>query len=385
MAGHVSECCQTTAAEADAGFCGECGKPIMRCMAYSECHGLVGEDGLCSVCVSPQLLLDKDAVRDVKVGGAIALPLIFANTSPTGRPLFITNIWTRLGDGARRPQQMDWERVEAGQSIRAVVQTTPLETMGRVRFDIAFTAATRWTWREEQFAFVSAMELDVEQGGGIVVNQTINASGAGGGSDTIYAPVRLENGGDVRRREGAAEAVIMPLVRGPKIERETGVRGYSEGPLKGAVVSRAAKFFWRGFADGSTPKAGPITTPESLFRMGRARNKAEGGDADVRLLVVDQKGKLDENLSRAISRRHIDLFIESGRLCLLAAGEAGVKLNDRVVPHDRKDVLQDGDVVRVLPKYGEALQLQVRMKANYGSVDEITIVRTPSINGDGSR
>jgi hypothetical protein len=384
----TSACCFSTAVDPAAGFCAECGKPILRCMAWSECGGIVGEDGICTVCVSPHLLLDKGAIPNAKAGEALALPLIFSNSSPTGRPLFVTNIWTRLGDGERRVQDVDWDRLDPGQEIRAIVQTAPLQTTGRIRFDVAFTAATRFSglfWREEQFAFVSQMELDVEAGGALVINQTINTSGQGQGSDTIYAPVRIENDPGVRRREGIGEAIPLPLVRAPRLERETGVRGYVDGPLKGSSVSRAARLVWRGFADGEAPKAGPIATPESLIRMGRANTRADGGDVDVRLLVHDAKGALDENLSLAISRRHLDLFIQSGRLCAFIAGEAGVLINDQRIAKDHVELLHDGDVIKILPRYGDQLQLRVGMRENFKVIDEIVLQRMPSLNGDGSR
>ncbi|HOZ27183.1 MAG TPA: hypothetical protein PLH23_18055, partial [Hyphomonadaceae bacterium] len=75
----ISPCCYQHALAKDAVFCGECGKPLLRCMAYQECGGLVGDDGCCSVCVRPQLFLDKDAVTDVKAGGVLVLPLVFYN------------------------------------------------------------------------------------------------------------------------------------------------------------------------------------------------------------------------------------------------------------------------------------------------------------------
>lgn len=46
---------------------------------------------------------------------------------------------------------------------------------------------------------------------------------------------------------------------------------------------------------------------------------------------------------------------------------------------DALAVISNGDVIRLLPKYPDALSLQVRMRANYGSVEEITITRVPAM------
>ena len=42
-------------------------------------------------------------------------------------------------------------------------------------------------------------------------------------------------------------------------------------------------------------------------------------------------------------------------------------------------VIGHGDVVKILPKYPEALSLQVRMRAAHGAIDEITLTRLPAI------
>jgi hypothetical protein len=52
---------------------------------------------------------------------------------------------------------------------------------------------------------------------------------------------------------------------------------------------------------------------------------------------------------------------------------------------DALAVIGNGDVIRVLPKYPEALTLQVRMRANYGSVEEITITRVPPMQASATQ
>ena len=378
--GGISPCCYQHAVSADAVFCGECGKPLLRCMAFQECGGLVGDDGCCTICVRPQLFLDKDAVTEVKTGGVLVLPLVFYNASAVARPLFITDLWVREGDGPRRRVELPWKRLDAGGSNRVNIQTGALERQGRHGIEITFAAATNYYMREERFAFTSLLGLEVEQGGSLVINQTINTTGAGTGSDTVYAPIRLETMGDAARKAATGgKAAELALQRADAFEADTGVRGYTEGPLKGAVVGRGARIVWKGFgADG--PAAGPITTQESMLALGRGKPAREGGENQVQLLVTDANGVVDEQLSQAISRRHLELFIQSGRLCARVTGSAGVLVGDhRHGADDAMAVIGHGDVVKILPKFPDALALQVRMRAAHGAIDEITITRLPAI------
>ncbi len=383
----ISQCCYQHALTKDAVFCGECGKPLLRCMAYQECGGLVGDDGCCSVCVRPQLFLDKDAVTDVKSGGVLMLPLVFYNASSIARPLFVTDVWVREGEGARRRIELPWKRLDAGGSNRLSVQTGALERQGRHGIEITFAAATNYFMREEKFAFTSSLALEVEQGGSLVINQTINASGVGSGGDTVYAPIRLETTGDAGRKaaETGGKAAELGLQRADNFEASNGIRGYLDGPLKGSVVSRGARIVWKGFG-AETPAAGPITTGDSIIALGRGKAGAHGGDNHLQLLVTDAGGKVDEQLSQAISRRHVEFFIQSGRLCARVTGSAGIMIGDH--KHGADDaiaVINHGDVIKVLPKFPDAVGLQVRMRANYGQIDEITITRVPALPEANSR
>lgn len=377
--GGVSACCYQHAVREGAVFCGECGKPLLRCMAFQECGGLVRDDGCCSVCVRPQLFLDKDAVTEVKTGGVLVLPLVFYNASTIARPLFITDVWVREGEGARRRIELPWKRLDANGSNRLNVQTGALERQGRHGIEITFAAATNYFMREERFAFTSMLNLEVEQGGSLVINQTINTSGQGMGSDTVYAPIRLETGGDNGRKPQGGKAAELALQRADAFEAAQGVRGYADGPLKGSVVSRGARIVWKGFG-ASAPAPGPITTLDSMLALGRGKTLAQGGENHVQLLATDAKGAVDEHLSQAISRRHLELFIQGGKLCARVTGSAGVLIGEhRYGADDALAVIGHGDVVHVLPKFPDALGLQVRMRAAHGQIDEITITRAPAI------
>jgi hypothetical protein len=336
--------------------------------------------------VRPQLFLDKDAVTEVKSGGVLVLPLVFYNASGIARPLFVTDVWVREGDAPRRRIELPWKRLDSGGSNRLSVQTGALERQGRHGIEITMAVATNYFVREERFAFTSSLSLEVEQGGSLVINQTINTSGAGTGSDTVYAPIRLETVGDQKKAAGPAggKAAELGLQRADAFEAAQGVRGYTDGPLKGSVVSRGAKIVWKGFGEHG-PANGPITTKDSLIALGRGKTLADGGDNQVQLLVADAKGAVDEQLSQAISRRHLELFIQSGKLCARITGSAGVVVGDhRYGADDALAVIGHGDTIRVLPKYAYALALQVRMRANQGHIDEIMITRVPAMP-DGSQ
>src|SRR5690606_15741315 len=197
---------------------------------------------------------------------------------------------------------------------------------------------------------------------------------------TVYAPIRLETAGPTGRKpDNGGKAAELGLQRADNFEAAMGIRGYTDGSLKGSVVSRGARIVWKGFG-AATPNAGPITTLESILALGRGKVMAEGGDNHLQLLVTGADGKLDEQLSQAISRRHIELFIQSGRLCARVTGAAGIRIGEhRHGADDAIAVIDHGDVIKVLPKFPDALGLQVRMRANYGQIDEITITRVPAL------
>jgi hypothetical protein len=146
-----------------------------------------------------------------------------------------------------------------------------------------------------------------------------------------------------------------------------------------AVVSRSAKLIWRGFARDEAPAPGPISSADGALALGRSKLRRVGGEGDVQLLVRSADGALDEQMSLAISRRHIDLFIQGGRLCLRAAADSGLSINDRRVSRDGIETLENGDVIRVLSKLPEALALEVRMRAHHGVVEDVTITRIPML------
>ena len=130
-------CCYTSAMEADATFCGECGKTLMRCMAVEECGGLLDDHGLCTVCVSPSVQIDAGATIAAKVGGAVAVPLSISNRSVVGRPLFVTGIWSREGGGEWRLAEHGMGTPgEAGETRPISITANELERAGAHNIEI---------------------------------------------------------------------------------------------------------------------------------------------------------------------------------------------------------------------------------------------------------
>src|SRR6185503_8930460 len=145
----------------------------------------------------------------------------------------------------------------------------------------------------------------------------------------------------------------------------------------GAIVSRAARLIWKGFAPSETPVDGPIMGADGLLVLGRAPVRSQCGTTDAQLLVRDDAGKLDEAASGRISRHHMDLFMQDGRLYLHAVGQTGVGIGDRTIPANGVAIVRDGDVIDVLPREKGAISLSVSMTAHNGAIDEIVLKRSP--------
>jgi hypothetical protein len=335
-------------------------------MAFSDCKGLVNEDGFCSICVAPQLFVDKGAVREVRVGGAVVLPLLFRNNAPPGRPIFISNLCLREGRGERKLQELPWERLEGGAALPWFAQTSSMEHTGRMKLEISYQVATRYRARQERFLYVAELDIQAESAGSIVINQNIHA----GGGATAYAPIRLSPG--MEGPSASEEPAPLALVRADALERAEGVRGERGGD----VVSRAARLVWKGFSPSEAPGVGPIAGPNGVL-LGRAPTRREAGSTDVQLLARDQSGNIDETVSGKISRQHIDIFIQDGRLMLQAVGQTGVCIGERVLSRNAISAVKDGDVIHVLPRERGAISLAVSMTAHNGVVDEIVFKRSP--------
>lgn len=369
-------CCYTSAMDKDATYCGECGKPLIRCMAAEECGGLLDDQGLCTVCVAPQLMIAPGALTVAKIGSAIALPMSIANRSAIERPLFVTRFWSREASGAWREEQLGWERLNAGQARPVTVTASQLTRAGAHNIEILVAVSSRWRWREESYAFCADLRLIVESNeekSGPVV--TIGGESAGHGN-TIYISGQ---GGEQEAVQATTEAIELDLVRAERDERRLGLRGLSET----LWIPKNTKLAWRGFPKEDTPPDGPVLTPDGILAVGRMRSRRSGGSGDVRLLAEAPDGGVDEHASRLISRRHFELYVACNRLILRVNGRGGVRINGAAYGPGKEIALRDGDRIEPLVKMDGALALTAGFQVEHGSVTEVTFMRAPSLRKGG--
>jgi len=365
-------CIASVRADASALFCADCGQPLARCMAFSECGGLVGEDGLCRACVSPHLQIIPGATMNAPVGGSVALPFDLYNSSTIDRPLLVTGLWSRE-KGDWRKERLGWEQLDPGARAPASVTAQEFDRAGLHEVEIMWTVATRWRARQEDFAFSTRVLLTIadekSQAGAVVQISSENEMNG----NVIQI---TDTGGRGAREEGKViSAIDMNIQRLDREERRLGLRGIA-GDTR---VTRSAMFDYAGFGDDETPVAGlPIVTEDGLLAFGRARAARADGQGDVRLLVTNGDGGIDEDVSRMISRRHFELYVANDRLMLHVSGSNGVRINGEAYGPDKLVQIGDGDVIAPLVKLPDALALTVRFTREFDKVSAITLARTPA-------
>ncbi len=366
-----SVCCTRSALDADAGFCNDCGKALIRCMASAECGSLLDDAGLCPVCVRPALSLDAGAAATVREGGKLALPLTITNAATVGRPLFITGLWMKEDDGEWRAIELPFKRLEPGAAANIGIRTGRLDYAGTHRVDLRIAAATRFEWRQEQYVFTSAIIFPVESKDpdGPVTNVTVNADQVGAGF-TVYNPTRIESD-----RAAGLDSHLAPvelsIVRADEFERTLAQRGYPGG----CQVPRNVAFEWQGFDDGHAPFDGPILKPSGLLCFGRNATNLASGANDVRLTISGPDG-IDEKRSLSVSRQHFTLYTESGRLMLRVDSQFGLRVNGDAYGRTKTVALSDGDTITPLRKAPDALALGVQFEVQQETVTRITVRRT---------
>ena len=364
-------CCYTSAMDKDATYCSECGKPLIRCMAAEDCGGLLDDQGLCTVCVAPQLMIAPGALTAARVGSAIALPISIANLSAIERPLFVTHLWSREASGEWREETLGWERLDAGQARPVTITASQLTKAGAHNIEILVAVSSRWRWREESYAFSADLRLMVE-GDENKVGPVVTLGGESAGhGNTIY----ISGQGDKREAlQTTTEAIELELVRAEREERRLGLRGLSET----LWVPKNTKMVWRGFPKEDTPSDGPILTSDGILAVGRTRSRRSGGLGDVRLLAETPDGDIDENASRLMSRRHFELYVECNRLILRVNGGGGVRINGDAYGPGKEIALRNGDRIEPLVKIDGAVAVTVRFQVEHGAVREVTMTRVPS-------
>ena len=371
-----AKCCFRSSLDREATFCDDCGSPLQRCMATDECGGLLDDAGCCPVCVAPDLSLDSGSAAMIRVGGTLALPLLVTNNSPVGRPLFIEEMWIRgLGDEPRRVE-LPFQRLNSASTAEVGLRTGVLDTAGLHRVDVDLVVATRYLWREERYVFTTSIAIPVDPEGPteIVQNYNIQADAIGAGM-TIYNPTRIQQ----EREAGIAthaEPIRLTLRRADTLERVLGHRGYA----RDLAVARSTALIWSNFDKGHAPLDGPIRTRSGVQEVGRASNAPGGGLNDIRL-VISHDGRIDEEASVHISRRHFQLFIENDRLMLRVDSQNGLLVNDTALRRGKMIALNDGDVIHPLVNNPGAIGLRVQFETQHDEVDRIILKRLVGTGG----
>ncbi len=366
-------CCYRASCHADAGFCSDCGDPLVRCAAFDECGGLLDDDGCCSVCFSPELVLATQQFRQARVGDSVQIPLKLLNHSAVGRPVFVRGVWTRESGGPWIEAELAWQRVEAGQARELVVSAESIAKSGNHVVDIVIAIESRWQWRTETFAFSSSIRIDIaDKKGDVIVNQNISTSAAGNQTGvTISSPVKIYNDDNsASQTDGVVE--IQPLVRATVYDQVFGFRGTSND----FRVKRNAVFSWSGFSKTQTPAASAIVTHDGLLRFGRSRTKRQGGEGDVRILVNRNDGEVDVELSQAISREHFYLFIQNNRLQLRVVSPHGVTVDGKTIESGQVCSLKNGSKIHPLPSHPSRLELTTSFEIEHGNVVKVVVSKT---------
>lgn len=344
-------------------------------MAFQECSGLVGEDGLCEVCVSPHLQIIPGATMNAPVGGSVALPFDLYNSSKIDRPLLVTGLWSRE-KGDWRKERLGWEQLDPGARAPASVTAQEFDRAGLHEVEIMWTVATRWRARQEDFAFSTRVLLNIagekDSAGPVVQISSENEMNG----NVIQITDHSSRGS---RDEGKViSAIDMNIQRLDREERRLGLRGI-DSTLR---VPRSATFSFKGFGDRETPASGlPLVTQDAVLACGRSRTHNDSGEGDVRLLATNREGEVDEELSQMISRRHFELYVENDRLMMHVSGSNGLRVNGEAYGVDKVVHLKDGDVIAPVLKVPDALTLTVRFTCERDQVSTITLARTPQIQG----
>ncbi len=363
-------CCYTTAMDMTESFCTDCGDPLIRCIAFEECGGLLGDDGLCTVCIAPTIQIAAVATLDAKIGEKIALPILIENISSVGRPLFVTSLWSREAKGEWHKQDLPWDQLKIGKARPATLLANALKDAGVHPIEILITVSSRWRWREECFAFSTNFTLNVADDKQ-EASPTVNIGGTSAGhGNTVYIAGNKEKSS----QKNVSEAdYLLALNRAEIDERRLGLRGHSE---TGFSIPRQTQIHWRGFMENQTPNIGPILTPDGILAIGRSKPLSQNGLGDVRLLATKANGEIDPDISRMISRRHFELYIECDRLMLRVTSNNGLRINGEAYGAGKTVCLNDKDEISPLIASPEALRLSVHFQIEHGRVNQVTMTRS---------
>ena len=247
-----------------------------------------------------------------------------------------------------------------------------------------FVMASRFRGIEEVYAFTGRTTITVSAPDTQQVIQNINLAGA-----------QFQTGGMVhtalntRDRPAAAASVLgvrspLPLERAEKYELEHGLRGYSDDGLR---MPRNVQVAFKDFRASDVP---PDGWAMANGRLSCGRNaRSAGPDAapnDVCLSAYDPRtGAVDEPATLAISRNHFDFLVVNDRLCVHARAAHGMEVGGAALNSGNIVPIKAGQRIAPIAGRPDKLMLQVAFTSTIGSVDRITISRTPGSNHEMPR
>jgi hypothetical protein len=369
-------CCHRHAKEADIAFCPECGHPFIRCMAFAECGSLVTPLQECPICVAPSLAIDAGALLQLRTGERVSVPLILRNETTGNRPLFVKQI-VKMDGRADEPLALMWERIDPQTERHFTVDLPPLAEGGSHALRMLFVVATRFRGIEEVYAFTGRTTITVSAPDTQQIIQNIDLSGA-----------QFQTGGMVHtalntQGRAAQSSVLgvrspLPLERAEKYELEHGLRGYSDDGLR---LPRNVQVAFKSFRASDVP---PDGWAMANGRLSCGRNaRSAGPDAapnDVCLRAYDPRtGAVDEPATRAISRNHFDFLVVNDRLLVHARSAHGMEVGGTALNSGNMVPVKPGQQIVPIPGRPDKLMLQVAFTSTIGSVDRITISRTPGL------
>jgi hypothetical protein len=373
-------CCHRFAGDAEVAFCPECGHPFLRCMAFAECGSLVGPTQACPVCVAPALMIDAGAVVQSKTGERVSVPLILRNNSTGNRPIWVKQI-VKLDGNVEAPVALTWEQIDPQTERHFTIETAPMAEGGTHALRMLFVIASRYRGLEEAYAFAGGTSITVSGPDTQQVIQNINLAGAqfqtGG---MVHTALNTKDRGS-SAPTALADRAVLPLERAERYELEHGIRGY---PDKGLRVPRNVEFAFSGFRAAEVPSDGSTMIAGGRFTVGRnSRSPDPGANAapnDICLRAYDSRtGQVDEPATLAISRHHFDFVVVNDRLGVHARTTHGMELSGVPLASGAISPLKPGERLVPIPGRPDKLTLQVAFTSSIGSVDRITISRTPGM------
>lgn len=362
-----------------AGFCGNCQTPLLRCQSFQDCRQLLEPFQPCSVCLSPELIIEPGAVVSAHVGDRLAIPLAVRNqTGSVPRAIRLLRVLKRERDQELIEMPLDWEMIDAGAEREFYLEAGPFDAGGTGKVDVLLEVATRSKEGfQEAFVFGGTLLFNVSHDRLQQVVQNINLSGA-----------HFETGGLVKTDLSTAipesntvkteQRQVVTLQRLEHPEQALGTRGYAN---RGQRISRAVNFHFSGFPSEDAPAYNVGMGARGYLAFGRAERIIDSElnpfPMDVTLRCYTRSGELDSDCSMRISRHHFDVLVLNDRLTLFVRSGKGVLLNEVLHQSNSLIPVSDGDRVMPLDDHPEAIRLCFKFANSlHGVVESVQITRT---------